>query len=132
MWECETVYLLEFFQKNDPPKASILSKIPSNFRNKIISLIMEKELTDFISLRMVELRLAKQIKSKPSLGSVTKTKRPLSIQTCDLRSSRDQFIVTTRGVSHRLIPAQPPKKNSPSSGQDLIPFNTKFTNPREG
>jgi hypothetical protein len=111
MWECETVYLIEFFQNNEPTKASILSKIPSNFRNKIINLIMEKELTDFISLRMVELRLANQIKQKPSPGSLTHTKRSQSIQTCNLTTHRDQFIVNT---------------------QDVIPFNLKSSNSKEG
>jgi hypothetical protein len=132
MWEREIVYLLEFFQKNDPTKASILEKIPSNFRNKIINLIMEKELTDFISLRMVELRLARQIKSKPSPGSPTQIKPPPLIQTADLPIPLDQFIVSSKNSSPSIIPAKFQTKISlPSSSGDLTPFiPKKYTNPR--
>jgi hypothetical protein len=132
MWEREIVYLLEFFHKNEPTKAAILEKIPSNFRNKIINLIMEKELTDFISLRMLELRLAKQIKSKPSPASLTQSKPPPSIQTADLPIPRDQFVVPSKNPSSTLIPAKfQTKIYLPSSGGDLTPFNSKkYTNPR--
>ena len=59
MWEREIYNLLDFFYKYDPIKVSIIQQIPSNFRNQIIGLIIEKELSDFISLRMVEIRLTK-------------------------------------------------------------------------